>query len=474
MSLALIFALSVSAQSPRDTESRARNATTPIRLIGVIPIPGNPLVTSDIIWVDPGTRRLYVTDRSNFGIDIFDAINDVFVGRVTGFAGPEISRGDPNANATVPPPNGEGPSGVLVTPNKKVWAGDGNSTVKVADVDPASPNYLKIIQSISTAIPECGSHCDRADEIGYDPADHIIAVANNQPLTAAPTTPPTRGNPYATFINADTYQVLGHITFEGATGLEQPLWVPEQRRFFITVTGYRNNGGSNGGFGELAVIDPKSMKVEKSLNPGKCHPSAEALGPSQHVLVSCGAPVVLSATDGTIISTITQIGGGDENWYNPGRPVLFHGKRQEHSARGFAGRGRCADGRLAAERARSGRPASGRPGGEQSHIHARSSHGRDGQGSVERQDHVRAVRLQGHRVHRGLRSRRGRRSGSDGERRAARAPCTAAFRGSLLRRSDSPQSAASTAVARGRTRRFRRTEVEQLRSRPGGHHDVLG
>ena len=68
---------------------------------------------------------------------------------------------------------------MLVTPDKKVWTGDGNSMVKVADVDPASPTYLKIIQSISTAIPECGAHCDRADEIGYDPVDHIIMVAND-------------------------------------------------------------------------------------------------------------------------------------------------------------------------------------------------------------------------------------------------------------------------------------------------------
>jgi len=318
LGLALAVALSSASGQRLEGQSGEPDAKTPIRLIGVIPVPGNPLVTSDIIWVDQQTRRLYVTDRSNFGIDIFDAVTDMFVGRVTGFAGPELSRGDPFANATAAPPNGEGPSGVLVTPDKKVWAGDGDSTVKVADVNPGSPTYLKIVRSISTAIPECGSHCDRADEIAYDPADHIILVANNQPLTATPATPPARGNPYATFIDADTYRVLGHITFAGATGLEQPLWVPEQRRFLISVPGYRSNGGSNGGFGELAVIDPRSMKVEKSLNPGKCHPSAEALGPSQHVLVSCGGPVLLNAADGTIISTITQVSGGDENWYNPG------------------------------------------------------------------------------------------------------------------------------------------------------------
>ena len=60
-------------------------------------------------------------------------------------------------------------------------------------------------------------------------------MANNQPLTAASTTPPTRGNPYATLINTDTYQVLGTSRFQGATGLEQPLWVPEQHRFLVTV-----------------------------------------------------------------------------------------------------------------------------------------------------------------------------------------------------------------------------------------------
>src|SRR5882672_5505185 len=280
VSLAVVLTLSVADRPALDAQSRQPDVKSPIRLLGVIPLPGNPLVTSDIIRVDPGTKRLYVTNRSNFGIDIIDAENNLFVGRITGFAGPETSRGDPIANATAPPPNGEGPSGVLVTPDRKVWAGDGNSIVRVADVDPGSPTYLRIIQSISTAMPDCGARCDRADEIAYDPADHIIAVANNQPLTAAATTPPAPANPYATFINADTYKVLGHITFEGATGLEQPLWVPEQRRFFITVTGYRNNGGSNGGFGEIAVIDPKSMKVEKSFKPGMCHPSAEALGPS--------------------------------------------------------------------------------------------------------------------------------------------------------------------------------------------------
>ena len=312
--LALVLILSVAGHPAQNRESRKANPKAPLKLAGVIAIPGNPLMSSDIAWVDSGTQRFYLSDRSNFGIDIIDAENNLFVGRITGFAGP--------GNATPPPPNGQGPNGVLVTPSRKLWAGDGNSTVQVAEVDPGSPNYLKIIQSISTAIPECGSHCDRADEIGYDDADHLILVANNQPLTANaaanPTNPPSRSNPYATFISADSYKILGRVAFEGATGLEQPLWIPELHRFFITVPGYRNKGGSNGGNGEIAVINPKSMKVEKALKPGDCHASGETLGPSHHMLVTCGGPVVMNASDGTVVSRITQIGGGDEDWYNPG------------------------------------------------------------------------------------------------------------------------------------------------------------
>jgi hypothetical protein len=316
LSLGLALTLSMNARPTQNNEAREHNAKASIKLAGVIAIPGNPLVTSDIVWVDPGTKKFYFADRSNFGIDVIDAENNLFVGRIPGFAGPQTSRGDPNANATTPPPNGEGPSGVLVTPEKKLWAGDGNSTVRVADVDPASFNYLQIIQSVSTAMPECGPRCDRADELGYDATDHIILVANNQPLT--PVEPSTPSDPYATFISADTYQVLGHVVFKSATGLEQPLWDPELRRFFITVPGYRNNGGSNNGFAEIAVIDPKAMKVERTLKPGNCHASGEVLGPSQHLLVTCGGPMVMNAADGRIISRITEIGGGDEDWYNPG------------------------------------------------------------------------------------------------------------------------------------------------------------
>ena len=44
-----------------------------------------------------------------------------------------------------------------------------------------------------------------------------------------------------------------------------------------------------------------------------------ALGPFQHLLVAaCGFPIVLSALTGHIFNVITEVGGGDEVWHNPG------------------------------------------------------------------------------------------------------------------------------------------------------------
>ena len=307
----------------RQSEHHKHNVKTPVGLIGVIPVPGNPVTSADIAWVDPGTERYYFADRSNFGVDIIDAESDLFVGRVGGMAGPLTSGGGTALT------NGPGPNGVLVTPSRKLWAGDGNSTAQVADVDPDSPTYLQILHSVSTAIPACDSatahYCGRADELGYDPRDRLILIANNAPLSVA--APHAAIDPYATFISAmPPYTVLGHLTFAGAGGLEQPLWDREIRRFFLTVPG-KIVGGIVVTGPSIAVIDPKSMMVEKSYaldcqalaGTTSASITGIALGAFQHLLVSaCGFPIVLNALTGHVFNVIKQVGGGDEVWHNPG------------------------------------------------------------------------------------------------------------------------------------------------------------
>jgi hypothetical protein len=56
-------------------------------LVQMIPVPGAPLASYDISWVDPTRHHYYLSDRSNAGVDIFDTRTNQFVGRVGGFAG---------------------------------------------------------------------------------------------------------------------------------------------------------------------------------------------------------------------------------------------------------------------------------------------------------------------------------------------------------------------------------------------------
>ena len=308
--LALVLTLTISARpSGRDEGQACReaehNAKAPLEAIGVIGLPGNPLKSSDIAWVDPGTERFYLADRSNAGVDVIDAENDTYVGRVPGFAGIQAS--------------GNGPDGVLVTPSRKLWAGDGNATVQVADVDPNSPNYLKIIKTIDVSTPACGGNCNRADEVGFDPRDHEVMAAIDQPNSAADATIAIA--PYAALINTDTYGVqfvtIPNIVPGG--GLEQPLWDGELGVFFLTVPSVSTNGGN----GEIAVIDPKTGVVEKVYNPGNCGPSGEVLTPFQQLVVECGGGLVfMNAVNGNVISTLPNI-PADELWFNPGDDLVY-------------------------------------------------------------------------------------------------------------------------------------------------------
>ena len=160
--------------------TRKKNSSKPIKLAGAIFIPGNP-IRFDISWVDQATGRYYLGEAGNAGVDVIDARNDLYLGRITGFHGNGLP-GDPCAG-----PQGMGPSGVVVTPNNQLWATDAHGTVKVFDLNNSQPPFnLTPIATIST-----GAAC-RADEIGFDPKDHVIVVGN-----------PAEKPPFASVISSD-------------------------------------------------------------------------------------------------------------------------------------------------------------------------------------------------------------------------------------------------------------------------------
>src|ERR1700688_3409939 len=133
-----------------------------LRQIGTISIPGEPLNSFDISWIDQASGLYFLADRSNKGIDIVDTKKGTYVGRVAGMVGPIMKKDGTCCNN-----DKSGPNGVVVA-GKEAWVGDGDSTVKVIDL-----KTMKIVDTIKTGGES------RADELGYDPKDQVIAIANN-------------------------------------------------------------------------------------------------------------------------------------------------------------------------------------------------------------------------------------------------------------------------------------------------------
>src|SRR5437879_4244981 len=169
------------------------------QLLTTIRVPGGGLCTGcvggfDITWVDPGSQRAYFTDRTaNRGggkIDVIDTQTNTFL-----YSMP-TTKAQIGFTGTVPAPtpgcNVGGPNGVLPIPQlNRLYVGDGDSTVKVIDL---------AAKAVVAIIPTSGK-C-RANEMAYDPIDHIILIGNGAD------TPP-----YYVFISTDTETVLGTITY---------------------------------------------------------------------------------------------------------------------------------------------------------------------------------------------------------------------------------------------------------------------
>jgi DNA-binding beta-propeller fold protein YncE len=308
LALASALLLTVSVHPGQDADHRAQqrgatarsgsNLNKPVKLIGAILVPGNPL-RFDISWVDQTRARYYLAEGGNASVDVFDAENNLFLGRISGFHG--VGAPDDPCG----PIEGMGPNGVLVTPDNHLWADDAHGTVKVFDLTNAKPPFTDVspIATIST-----GAKC-RADELGFDPQDHVIMVGN-----------PEEHPPFATVISSDApYAVLSKIPFPNATGLEQPLWDAELKggRMLLTVP------DEEGDKGKVAVInlkDPKNPVIEATYPTPHCG-SGLALGPSQHLLVGCGGGkqlLILNALTGKVITTVDGTQGADEVWYNSG------------------------------------------------------------------------------------------------------------------------------------------------------------
>src|SRR5438046_9550512 len=105
-----------------------------------VQIPGNPLRSYDISWVDPHRAEYYLADRSNAAIDIIDTHHLTFKRSLGGFVGVKLNGTGTAVNNDISGPDGVVPHG------RWLYAGDGDSTLKVFDLDGSNSS----VQTLST------------------------------------------------------------------------------------------------------------------------------------------------------------------------------------------------------------------------------------------------------------------------------------------------------------------------------------
>ncbi|MGI3901464.1 MAG: YncE family protein [Janthinobacterium lividum] len=265
---------------------------TELKQVGTIAVPGAKLANFDISYIDPATGRYYLADRSNKAIDIFDTATDAYVGRVGSFVGTVMKDGKVVSDIS-------GPDGVVAF-GQEIWAGDGDSTVKV--IDAASGKTIATLDSGGKT---------RVDEMAYDPKDQAFIAVNN-----------AEDPPFATVTSTKPdHAVIGKVSFEDAgDGAEQPAYNPDDGMFYMSIP----QVGKDPKKGAVAVIDPMTGKLSKMLPVDGCHPAGLAFGPAGNFVLGCTAngkdmpaqTVIMNAKSGAVVATVPGIGGADMVNYN--------------------------------------------------------------------------------------------------------------------------------------------------------------
>jgi hypothetical protein len=306
---------SYSSQVP----DRSHDHSSHVVPIGAIGVPGtseaNPFVNFDQARVDTRLQLLFVSSRSSKLVAIYDARTDRKLGETPAvFAGVGVD--SPHS----------GPDGNVVA-GHYLFAGDYPSTVRVFDLAASlsSPPEVAEIQT--------GGEF-RADEMDYDPIDHVVIVSNGDSTPA-----------FITLISTTTLQIVKQVTFDGTNGtpdtsqggIGSVMYNSRTNKFFISIP----EVGSDLTAGAVAVMDPVTGKVAKVFSGlDNCMPSGMAQGPGENVMVSCdpGFPApdpvafaprtyVINGRTGAILANLTQVGGVDYVAYNPADHHYYLGAR---------------------------------------------------------------------------------------------------------------------------------------------------
>jgi hypothetical protein len=333
--------------APSDTQTKCLTA---------IQIPGHPLRSFDISWVNPTRSEYYLADRSNAGIDIINTNTLKFQRTIGGFVGVVL-----NGAGTAVNNNVSGPDGVT-SHGRWLYAGDGDSTLKVIDLSPSSAKS-PIKQSISTG------GTTRVDEMALTTDGKLLLAANNAEDPPFGTLFRANGDAPVSSVAVLSKVLVSSTIVPAGFGLsiEQPAWDPTTERFYVSLPFIANNPtGCNFGQlsgpitcdGGLLVVNPATLSpgtntigaFDSTTNTGvvplhRCGPNGATLGPHDNLLLGCTPQNNPSDTETLVINAtnknqtlVGNITGSDEVWFNEGDFRYYTG-----SSRACGTSGTCPD-----------------------------------------------------------------------------------------------------------------------------------
>lgn len=308
--------------------------TTPL----TAPLPAGQVNYSfDISFIDPAAGYYYLADRTTRGVDVFSlkTAQLLFVAGQGAFTGYGTNPPTPSVNG--------GPNGIVpITGTPYVFAGDGDSTVKVVQnggpgapiailppanpltaanlatfTQPASNNYpgvapgaaAGIIANNGCAAPSTGAGNFRADEMAYDPVDNVVMVVFDAACA-----------PFAEYFSSKPpFALLGGTSFPYANGgAEQPIYDPIQKKFLLALPSTNQNPG-----GEVEVIDPRTFQIVNTFGEPGCNANGLVQGKGETIFLGCSnnsvpeQTVTMNAASGAVINILPGFGGIDQAAYNP-------------------------------------------------------------------------------------------------------------------------------------------------------------
>jgi hypothetical protein len=220
----------------------------------------------DNIEIDQGNHRLYVADRTDKGIDVFDVST-------------------PRAKFVKTIALSSPPNGLAIAPDDRLYAGSEAGSVAVIDISKGSSTLHTVVAELKTG----GKGVDLLD---YNGPKHMLLASHG-------------GEGSITSIDTQTNEIKAH--FRVGSALEQPRLNQTDGMVYVTSPDAD----------ALIQIDPGNGTIMNNFPLGGCHPTGLAFNPrSNAALIACKSFVISRNLKTGATEKFSQVMGGDIVNYN--------------------------------------------------------------------------------------------------------------------------------------------------------------